>query len=180
MPRLKDYYIKEIIPELKKKLGLKNIMQVPCLTKIVLNMGVGESITNKATLDKARDELEQIAGQHPVITYAKKSISNFKLRQGMPIGTMVNLRGNIMYEFADRFFNIVLPRIRDFSGVPYNAFDGRGNYTIGIKEHIVFPEIDRDKIDKIRGLNVTFVTSAKTDEQGYELLKLMGMPFVKE
>ncbi len=179
MPRLKEKYINEIIPELKKKLGFKNIMQAPRLTKVILNMGVGEATSNRASLDKAREELKQIAGQHPVITYAKKSISNFKLRKGTPIGTMVTLRGDRMYEFADRFFNIILPRIRDFNGVPLKAFDGRGNYTVGIKEHIVFPEVDRDKIDKIRGLNVTFVTTADTDEQGYEFLKLMGMPFSK-
>ena len=180
MSRLKNKYNKEIIKDLKKKLKFNNAMQIPKLEKVSVNIGVGEATENKALLDNARKELETITGQHAIITKAKKSISNFKLRAGVPIGTKTTLHGEKMYEFVDRLFNIVLPRIRDFNGVSRNAFDGRGNYTLGIKEQIVFPEIVYDKIDKVRGLNITFVTSARNDEEGMALLETLGMPFKSE
>lgn len=170
-------YKEEIRASLKEQLGLKNIHQVPGLQKIVLNMGLGEAITNNKVLEHACEELTAITGRKPVITKAKKSISNFKLREDMPIGAMVTLRQNQMWEFFDRLVSITLPRQRDFKGVSEKAFDGRGNYTLGIKEQIVFPEIDYDKVDKIRGLNITFVTSAKDDVQGRALLQALGMPF---
>jgi large subunit ribosomal protein L5 len=177
MARLKDKYLKECVPALMKKYGYKNVMQVPKIEKVVINMGVGEAITNIKLLDAAVEELARIAGQKPVITRAKKSIANFKLRQGMPIGCMVTLRKSKMYEFLDRFLNVALPRVRDFRGVSKNAFDGRGNYALGIKEHMIFPEIDIDNLEKIKGMNVVIVTTAKTDEETKDMLKILGMPF---
>jgi large subunit ribosomal protein L5 len=166
-----------MVPKLMEKFGYKNVMQVPKLKKIVLNMGLGEAIQNIKILDSAMDELAFIAGQKPVVRRARKSIATFKLRAGMPIGCTVTLRGDRMYDMLTRLVNIALPRVRDFRGVSGKAFDGRGNYSLGIKEHIIFPEIDYDKLDKIKGLNVAVVTSAGTDEEGKELLRLMGMPF---
>jgi large subunit ribosomal protein L5 len=177
MPHLKTMYSNEIILRLMDRFGYKNVMQVPKLTGIVLNMGLGEAIQNIKVLDSAVQELGLIAGQKPVVTRARKSIAAFKLRAGMPIGCKVTLRGVRMYDFFSRLVNIALPRVRDFRGVSPKGFDGRGNYSLGIKEHIIFPEIDYDKIDKIKGLNVTIVTSAQTDEGGKALLELMGMPF---
>jgi large subunit ribosomal protein L5 len=177
MSQLKEYYFKEAVPKLLKTFNYKNIMEVPKLEKIVLNMGLGEAIHNIKLLDSATEELQIIAGQHPVITRAKKSIAAFKLREGMPIGCMVTLRRIRMYDFYYKLVNVALPRVRDFRGISEKAFDGRGNYSLGIKEHIIFPEIDYDKIDKIKGLNISIVTSAKTDEEGKELLRILGMPF---
>jgi large subunit ribosomal protein L5 len=177
MSHLKTLYRNEIISKLMDQFGYKNVMQVPKLTRIVVNMGLGEAIQNIKVLDSAVHELGLIAGQKPVVTRARKSIAAFKLRAGMPIGCKVTLRGQHMYEFFTRLVNIALPRVRDFRGVSPKGFDGRGNYSLGIKEHIIFPEIDYDKIDKIKGLNVTIVTSAQTDEGGKALLQLMGMPF---
>jgi large subunit ribosomal protein L5 len=177
MSQLKNIYDKEIVPELMKTFKYKNIMQVPALEKIILNMGLGEAIQNIKVLDSATEELKAIAGQKPVITRAKKSIAAFKLREGMPIGCMVTLRRRRMYDFYYKLVNIALARVRDFRGVSGKAFDGRGNYSLGIKEHIIFPEIDYDKIDKIKGLNISIVTTARTDEEGKKLLGLMGMPF---
>jgi len=177
MSQLKDLYLKEAVPELIKAFNYKNSMQVPRLEKIVLNMGLGEAIQNIKLLDSAVEELKMIAGQQPVITRAKKSIAAFKLREGMPIGCMVTLRHDRMYDFFYKLVNIALPRVRDFRGTSRKAFDGRGNYSLGIQEHIIFPEIEYDKIDKIKGLNVSVVTTAKTDDEGRELLRLMGMPF---
>jgi len=180
MTRLKDRYLKDVAPKLKKDLGYSNVMQVPRFTKIIVNMGLGEALTNSKALDSAVDELAQITGQKPMIRKAKKSISNFKLRAGMAVGASVTLRKDRMYEFYDRLTNIAMPRIRDFRGASPDGFDGRGNYTLGVKEQIIFPEIDYDKIDKIRGLGITIVTSAKTDEEAYHLLEEMGMPFRKK
>ncbi len=177
MSQLKEFYEKEAVPKLTKTFNYKNIMQVPRLEKVVLNMGLGEAIQNIKLLDTAAEELQIIAGQHPVITRAKKSIAAFKLREGMPIGCMVTLRRNRMYDFFYKLVNVALPRVRDFRGISGKAFDGRGNYSLGIKEHIIFPEIDYDKIDKIKGLNISVVTSARNDEEGKELLRLLGMPF---
>ena len=177
MSQLKEFYEKETIPKLIKAFDYKNIMQVPRLEKVVLNMGMGEAIQNIKLLDTAAEELQIIAGQHPVITRAKKSIAAFKLREGMPIGCMVTLRRNRMYDFFYKLVNIALPRVRDFRGISEKAFDGRGNYSLGIKEHIIFPEIEYDKIDRIKGLNISVVTSAQNDEEGKELLRLLGMPF---
>jgi large subunit ribosomal protein L5 len=177
MSNFKTTYRKELVPKLVEQFGYKNIMEVPRLTKVVLNMGLGEAIQNIKILDSAVEELTLIAGQKPVITRARKSIATFKLRAGMPIGCRVTLRGDMMYDFFSRLVNVALPRVRDFRGVAGKAFDGRGNYSLGIKEHIIFPEVDYDKIDKIKGLNVTVVTSARNDEEGKGLLKLMGMPF---
>ena len=177
MSQLKEFYEKEAVPKLTKTFNYKNIMQVPRLEKGVLNMGLGEAIQNIKLLDAAAEELQIIAGQHPVITRAKKSIAAFKLREGMPIGCMVTLRRNRMYDFFYKLVNVALPRVRDFRGISGKAFDGRGNYSLGIKEHIIFPEIDYDKIDKIKGLNISVVTSARNDEEGKELLRLLGMPF---
>jgi large subunit ribosomal protein L5 len=177
MSQLKEFYEKEAVPKLTKTFNYKNIMQVPKLEKVVLNMGLGEAIQNIKLLDAAAEELQIIAGQHPVITRAKKSIAAFKLREGMPIGCMVTLRRNRMYDFFYKLVNVALPRVRDFRGISGKAFDGRGNYSLGIKEHIIFPEIDYDKIDKIKGLNISVVTSARNDEEGKELLRLLGMPF---
>ena len=177
MARLRDYYQKEIIPKLRADFGYKNIMEVPKIVKVVVNMGLGEAIQNIKILDSATAEISAITGQKPVITKAKKSIASFKLRQGMPIGCMVTLRRDTMYEFMDRLMNVSLPRVRDFKGVSGKAFDGKGNYTLGIKEQLIFPEIDYDVVDKIKGLNVTIVTNAKTDEESKALLKYLGMPF---
>ncbi len=177
MSHLKKYYEEKVVPKLMESYQYKNIMEVPRLVKIVINMGLGEAIHNIKILDSAAEELKIISGQKPVITRAKRSIAAFKLREGMPIGCMVTLRRKLMYDFYYRLVNIALPRVRDFRGTSGKAFDGNGNYSLGIKEQIIFPEIDYDKIDKIKGLNVTVVTSAKTDEEGKELLKLLGMPF---
>jgi large subunit ribosomal protein L5 len=177
MARLKERYQKEVAPAIAKEFGIGNPMAVPRLDKIVLNMGMGEAVANAKVLDTAVEELKAIAGQKPVITRAKKSIASFKLRQGMPIGVMVTLRGEQMYEFFDRLVSIALPRVRDFRGVSPKAFDGRGNYTIGIREQLIFPEIDFNKVDKLRGMNICIVTTARDDDQARSLLKAMGMPF---
>ena len=177
MTRLKESYRKEVVPQLMKTFGYKNRMQVPQLEKITLNMGLGEAVQNVKILDSAVEELSLIAGQKAVITRAKRSIAAFKLREGMPIGVMVTLRRNRMMEFFDKLVNVALPRVRDFRGVSGKAFDGRGNYSLGIREQIIFPEINLDKIDKVKGLNISIVTSAQTDEEGKELLRLLGMPF---
>ena len=177
MARLKEEHQKEVAPALKKEFGLKNIMEVPRLEKIVVNMGVGEAITNAKLLDSAMDDLATITGQRPKLNRARLSVAAFKLREGMPVGCKVTLRGERMYEFYDRLVNLSLPRVRDFRGVSDRGFDGRGNYTLGIKEHTIFPEIDYDKIAKIMGMDITFVTSARTDEQARALLTLMKMPF---
>lgn len=178
-PRLKERYFNTVVPALMKEFNYKNPMQVPRLVKIVLNMGMGEAITNAKALDHAVDEMAKISGQRPVITRAKKSIATFKLREGMPIGCSVTLRRERMYEFLDRFISAALPRIRDFKGVPTKSFDGRGNYSIGIKEQVIFPEIEIDKIDSVHGLDIAIVTTAKTDEEGRALLAHLGMPFRK-
>ncbi|HOP86880.1 MAG TPA: 50S ribosomal protein L5 [Syntrophorhabdaceae bacterium] len=172
-----EFYKKEVVPALMRRFKYENIMEVPKIEKIVVNIGMGEAIQNIKTLDSASNDIMAITGQKPVITKAKKSIASFKLRAGMPIGVMVTLRGARMYEFLHKLVTIVLPRVRDFKGVSPKSFDGRGNYTLGLREQIIFPEIDYDKIDKIRGMNITITTTAKTDEEGYELIKLMGMPF---
>lgn len=177
LTRLKEIYLRDVAPEMKKKFGYKNIMEIPRLEKITLNMGLGEAVQNVKILDSAVEELSIVAGQKAVITKARRSIAAFKLREGMPIGVMVTLRRNRMYEFFDKLVNVALPRVRDFRGVSGKAFDGRGNYALGIREQIIFPEINFDKIDKIKGLNIAIVTTAKTDEEGKELLRLMGMPF---
>jgi large subunit ribosomal protein L5 len=178
-PRIKERYHKDVVPALMKQFSYGNPMQVPRLVKVVLNMGMGEAITNAKALDHAVDELGRISGQRPVITRAKKSIATFKLREGMPIGTTVTLRRERMYEFLDRLISTALPRIRDFKGIPSKSFDGRGNYSLGIKEQVIFPEIDIDKVDAIHGLDITIVTTAKTDEEGRALLGHLGMPFRK-
>ena len=175
--RLKDKYAKEIAPRLMKERKYPNVMAVPKLKKIVVNMGVGEATQNIKVLDLAAEELGRITGQKPAVKRAKKSIAAFKLRQGMPIGTMVTLRGERMWEFFDRLVNVALPRVRDFRGVPTGAFDGRGNYTLGLKDQLIFPEVDYAKVDKMRGMNVTFVTTARTDEESRLLLQYLGMPF---
>lgn len=179
MSRLKEQYQNEIVDAMIKKFGYKNIMEVPKLSKVVINMGVGEAKENAKILESAMKDMEIISGQKPVATKAKNSIANFKLREGMPIGCKVTLRGEKMYEFVDRLVNLALPRVRDFRGVNPNAFDGRGNYALGIKEQIIFPEIEFDKVDKVRGMDVIFVTTAKTDEEARELLTLFNMPFAK-
>ena len=176
-PRLEDRFHKEILPTLMREFGYKNVMQAPRVKKIVVNIGVGEAIGNAKSLDAATKDLTAIVGQKPLVRKAKKSIATFKLREGMPIGLMVTLRGDTMYYFLDRLMNIALPRTRDFRGVPRDAFDGRGNYTLGLREQLIFPEIDYDAIDKVRGMEVSIVTSAKNDEEGRRLLQLMGMPF---
>ena len=179
MNRLQEKYNNEIVPAMIEKFGYKNIMQVPKLNKIVINMGVGEAKDNSKVLDSAVKDLEIIAGQKAVVTKAKKSIANFKIREGLPIGCKVKLRGEKMYEFEDRLINLALPRVRDFRGVSANSFDGRGNYALGIKEQLIFPEIEYDKVDKVRGMDVIFVTTANTDEEARELIRLFGMPYVK-
>ncbi|ABQ25284.1 50S ribosomal protein L5 [Geotalea uraniireducens] len=177
MARLNELYNKEMVPQLMKDFNYRNVMEVPKLEKIVVNMGLGEAIQNVKILDSAVDEMAVITGQKPIITKAKKSIAGFKLRQGMPIGCAVTLRKDKMYEFLDRLVNVSLPRVRDFKGISGKAFDGNGNYSLGVKEQLIFPEINYDKIDKIKGLNITIVTTAKSDEEGKALLKLFGMPF---
>ena len=177
MARLQDRYKAEIVPRLKEKFGYRNVMQVPKLSKVVVNMGLGDAIENVKVIETAAAEIAIITGQKPVVTKARKSIANFKLREGVPIGVMVTLRRDQMYHFLDKLIAIALPRVRDFKGVSPRGFDGRGNYTIGIREQIMFPEVNYDKIDKIRGMNITIVTTARTDEEGLELLRLMGIPF---
>jgi len=179
MGTLKDMYLNECVPALKEEFGYKNAMQIPQVKKIVLNMGLGEAVQNPKIVEGAADELSKIAGQKAIITKAKKSIATFKLREGMPIGCCVTLRGDKMYDFFSKLVNIALPRVRDFRGLSPKGFDRRGNYSMGIQEQIIFPEIDYDKIDKIKGLNITIVTSAKTDKEGLSLLKMLGMPFKK-
>lgn len=179
IPRLREKYDNEVVPALREKFEYKSIMEVPKLEKIVVNMGVGDAKENSKLLDAAVNDLTIIVGQKPIVTRAKKSISNFKIRQGMPIGCKVTLRGARMYEFTDKLFNVALPRVRDFKGVSNKAFDGRGNYSLGIKEQLIFPEMEYDKIEKLRGMDVIFVTTAKTDEEARELLKLLGMPFAQ-
>ncbi len=177
MARLKEKYKNEVVPAMMKKFGYKNVMQVPKLEKVVINMGLGEAIQNSKAIDAAVNDLMVITGQKPVVTKAKRSIAAFKLRAGMSIGATVTLRGDRMYEFADKLFNVALPRVRDFRGVSPKSFDGRGNYSLGVREQLIFPEIEYDKIDKVRGMDITFVTTAKTDEEARELLRLLGMPF---
>lgn len=177
MPRLKDKYLNEVVPALMEKFKYKNIMEVPKLEKVVINMGLGDAKDNSKAFEAAVNDLEIIAGQKPIITKAKKSVSNFKLREGMNIGTKVTLRSQRMYEFTDKLLNIALPRVRDFRGVSSKSFDGRGNYALGVKEQLMFPEIEYDKVDVIRGMDIIFVTTAKNDEEALELLSLLGMPF---
>ncbi len=177
--RLQEKYTQQVAPAMMEKFGYKNIMEIPKLDKIVINMGVGNAKENPKGLEKAVEEMEMISGQKPVITRARKSVANFKLREGMPIGAKVTLRSDKMYYFLDKLVSVTLPRVRDFRGVNPNAFDGRGNYALGVKEQIIFPEIEYDKIDQVRGMDVIFVTTAKTDEEARELLKLLGMPFSK-
>ena len=176
-PRLKDTYLQEIVPKMKEKFSYKSIMQVPRIQKIVINKGLGDAVGDKKLIDIGVEELSQISGQKAVPTIAKISVSNFKLREGMPIGAKVTLRGNKMFEFLDRLMNIALPRVRDFKGIRDKGFDGRGNYTLGVKEQIIFPEISIEKVNKINGMDITIVTNANTDEESYELLKAFGMPF---
>lgn len=177
MPRLKEKYKNDIIPAMQEKFKYKSVMQIPKLEKVVINMGVGDVKENPKAIDAAVNDLAIISGQKPVVTKAKKSIAAFKIRKGMNIGCKVTLRGDRMYEFIDKLFNVALPRVRDFRGVPVNSFDGRGNYSLGIREQLIFPEIEYDKVEKVRGMDITFVTTAKTDEEAKELLKLLGMPF---
>jgi len=177
MPRMKDKYLNEVAPAMMEKFGYKNVMEIPKVEKVVINMGVGEAVGNPKVLDAAVNDLMMIVGQRPIVTRAKKSIAAFKIREGMPIGTKVTLRGGRMYEFLDKLINVALPRVRDFRGISPRSFDGRGNYTMGIKEQLIFPEIEYDKVDKIRGMDIIVVTTANTDEEARELLKLMGMPF---
>ena len=177
MARLKDTYVNEVAPALMKKFGYKSVMQIPKIEKVVVNVACGEARDNSKILDAIVSDIRQITGQQPVLCKAKKSVANFKLREGMTIGAKVTLRGDKMYEFIDRFFNLALPRVRDFRGINPNAFDGRGNYSVGIKEQLIFPEIDYDKIDKVRGMDICIVTTANTDEEARELLTLMGAPF---
>jgi len=177
MARLKERYQKEVLPTLMSEFGYKSVMEVPRLEKIVINIGLGEATQNPRALEAAEKDLAAITGQHPVITRAKRSVSGFKVRKGMPIGMMVTLRGDRMYDFFDKLVNATLPRIRDFQGTPRNSFDGRGNYSLGLREQIIFPEIEYDKVDKIRGLEISIVTTARTDEEGRRLLELLGMPF---
>ena len=177
MDRLQEKYINEVVPALTEKFGYKNVMELPKIEKIIINMGVGEAVGNPKALDAAVSDLTIITGQKPILTRAKKSVANFKLRAGVKIGAKVTLRGVRMYQFLDKFMNVALPRVRDFRGISANSFDGRGNYAVGLKEQLIFPEIEYDKIDKLRGMNIVVVTTAKTDEEARELLKLMGMPF---
>ena len=180
MNRLKEKYTKEVVPSLMEKFEYSSGMQVPKVEKIVINMGVGDAVSNAKNLDKAVEELQLISGQKPLITKAKKSIANFKLREEMPIGCKVTLRGEKMYDFLEKIIKVALPRVRDFRGISASSFDGRGNYTFGLKEQIIFPEIDYDKINKVRGMDITIVTTAESDQEGYALLKEFGMPFKKE
>jgi large subunit ribosomal protein L5 len=180
MSRLKDKYVKEVVPALQKRFGYANIMQVPKLEKVVLNMGLGDAKDNAKMLETAVAELALIAGQKPVVTKAKKSVANFKVRAGMNVGAKVTLRGEHMWQYVDKFISIALPRVRDFRGVSSTSFDGRGNYSMGVKEQVIYPEISYDKVEKIRGMDIIFVTSAKTDEEAHALLELMGMPFQRQ
>ncbi|OPJ60640.1 50S ribosomal protein L5 [Clostridium oryzae] len=180
IPRLQEKYNNEVVPALIEKFGYKNVMEVPKLDKIVLNMGVGEAKENAKVLESAVGDMALITGQKPIITRAKKSVANFKIRQNMPIGCKVTLRKQKMYEFADKLMNIALPRVRDFRGISDKSFDGRGNYSLGIKEQLIFPEVEYDKIDKVRGMDIIFVTTAKTDEEARELLRFLGMPFAQK
>jgi len=180
VPRLKEFYRKEVIPALMKEFGYRNVMEVPRLKKVVVNVGVGEALQDAKALDHAVQDIATITGQRPIVTRAKKSIAGFKLRAGMPIGVKVTLRGDRMYDFLDRLFNVALPRRRDFRGVSPDSFDGRGNYTLGLREQLVWPEINYDSIDKVRGMEITIVTTAKTDEEGRRLLELLGMPFARK
>ena len=179
MARLKDQYVSEIAPALMKKFGYKNVMQIPKLDKVVVNVGCGEAKENSKVVEAVITDLMAITGQRPIVCKAKKSVANFKLREGMPIGVKVTLRGDKMYEFIDRLFNVAFPRVRDFKGINPNSFDGRGNYSTGIKEQLIFPEIEFDKIDKVRGMDINFITTAKTDEEAKELLTMLGAPFAK-
>lgn len=179
MARLKDIYVSEIAPALMKKFGYKNVMQIPKLDKVVINVACGEAKENSKVIDAVMNDLAAITGQKPIVCKAKKSVANFKLREGMPIGVKVTLRADKMYEFVDRLFNVAFPRVRDFKGISGNSFDGRGNYSTGIKEQLIFPEIEFDKVDKVRGMDINFITTAKTDEEAKELLTLLGAPFAK-
>jgi large subunit ribosomal protein L5 len=179
IPRLREKYNNEVVPALREKFGYKSVMEVPRLDKIVINMGAGDAKDNPKILDAAVKDLQIIAGQKPILTRAKKSVANFKIREGMPIGAKVTLRAARMFEFADKLMSVALPRVRDFKGVSNNAFDGRGNYALGIKEQLIFPEIEYDKVEKLRGMDIIFVTTAKTDEEARELLRLLGMPFAQ-
>lgn len=179
MPRFKDMYKSEVAPALMKKFEYKSVMQIPKIDKVVINVGAGEAKDNSKVIDAIANDLAIITGQKPVVCRAKKSVANFKLREGMPIGVKVTLRGDKMYEFIDRLFSLALPRVRDFRGINPNSFDGRGNYSMGVKEQLIFPEIEYDKIDKVRGMDITFITTANTDEEARELLTLMGAPFAK-
>ena len=179
MARLKEQYLSEIAPALMKKFGYKNVMQIPKLDKVVINVACGEAKENSKVIDAVMNDLAAITGQKPIVCKAKKSVANFKLREGMPIGVKVTLRSDKMYEFVDRLFNVAFPRVRDFKGISANSFDGRGNYSTGVKEQLIFPEIEFDKVDKVRGMDINFITTAKTDEEGKELLSLLGAPFAK-
>ena len=179
MARLKDYYVDTVAPALMKKFNYKSVMEIPKLDKVSVNVGAGEAISNSKVIDAIVNDLTQITGQKPVICRAKKSVANFKLREGMPIGVKVTLRRENMYEFVDKLFNVAFPRVRDFRGINPNSFDGRGNYSTGIKEQLIFPEIEYDKIDKVRGMDINFITTAKTDEEAKELLEMLGAPFAK-
>ena len=179
MARLKDFYVSDVAPALMKKFGYKSVMQIPKLDKVVINVGAGEAKDNAKVIDAIMTDLAAITGQRPVVCRAKKSVANFKLREGMPIGVKVTLRGERMYEFVNKLFNVAFPRVRDFRGISANSFDGKGNYSTGIKEQLIFPEIEYDKIDKVRGMDINFITTANTDEEARELLSLMGAPFIK-
>ena len=179
MARLKDYYVSDVAPALMKKFGYKSVMQIPKLDKVVINVGAGEAKENAKVIDAIMTDLAAITGQKPIVCRAKKSVANFKLREGMPIGVKVTLRSEKMYEFVDKLFNIAFPRVRDFRGISANSFDGKGNYSTGIKEQLIFPEIEYDKIDKVRGMDINFITTANTDEEARELLSLLGAPFIK-
>ena len=179
MARLKDYYLSDVAPAMMKKFGYKSVMQIPKLDKVVINVGAGEAKDNAKVIDAIMTDLAAITGQKPIICRAKKSVANFKLREGMPIGVKVTLRSEKMYEFVDKLFNVAFPRVRDFRGISANSFDGKGNYSTGIKEQLIFPEIEYDKIDKVRGMDINFITTANTDEEARELLSLMGAPFIR-
>ena len=179
MARLKDYYVSDVAPALMKKFGYKSVMQIPKLDKVVINVGAGEAKENAKVIDAIMTDLAAITGQKPIVCRAKKSVANFKLREGMPIGVKVTLRSEKMYEFVDKLFNVAFPRVRDFRGICANSFDGKGNYSTGIKEQLIFPEIEYDKIDKVRGMDINFITTANTDEEARELLSLLGAPFIK-
>mgnify|MGYP002622126174 FL=1 len=179
MARLKDYYVSDVAPALMKKFGYKSVMQIPKLDKVVINVGAGEAKDNAKVIDAIMTDLAAITGQKPIVCRAKKSVANFKLREGMPIGVKVTLRSEKMYEFVDKLFNVAFPRVRDFRGISANSFDGKGNYSTGIKEQLIFPEIEYDKIDKVRGMDINFITTANTDEEAKELLSLLGAPFIK-